>query len=81
MLSLEQVIELFYDVLRMPDIERHPGYPGRYIDKLALIRGAYIEHLAIPELPVTSIIRRQITGVISVEESAFWEQLMTRAIK
>jgi len=80
-LSLEQVIELFYDVLRMPDIEAHPGYPHRYIDKLAIIRAAYIEHCAFPELSITSMIRRQIMGVLTVEESAFWKQLMHRAIK
>lgn len=78
MLTLEQVADLVYDVLRERDISTHTRYPGRTIEKIALIRETYMEHLAFPELPIRSIVRRRITGLITVEESAFWERYITR---
>lgn len=76
MLSLEQVVDLVYGTLREVDISTHPNYPGRTVDKLALIRETYMEHLVFPELQVCSIARRRITGLITVEEAAFWQPIL-----
>lgn len=77
-MKLEEVVRVVFDVLGETDIQTHQAYPGRTVEKIALIREAYIEHLAFPELPVRSIVRRRITGLMTTEEAAFWERYTTR---
>lgn len=73
MLSLDQVVNDVYRVFLEADISTHPSYPGRTVDKIALIREVYIEHALFPELPIRSIVRRRITGLMTVEETGFWQ--------
>lgn len=78
MLSLEQVVNDVYNVLLESDISTHPAYPGRTVDKIALIREVYMEHALFPGLTVRSIVRRRITGLMTVEETVFWQVYLER---
>lgn len=71
-LSLNIVLELLRDTLIVA------GYvgPNRLIEGavLDMARNVWLEHVALPELPVTAIIYRHVYGGINQVEREFWRQ-------
>jgi hypothetical protein len=71
-MELDQVIGLIHDRLR---VAGKVSYSELTDDMLMLIaRNVWIEHRALPELPVTSIADRWISGPTTDEERRFWHR-------
>lgn len=71
-MTLDQVIELLHDALVRAGKTGPNALPAEELYRMA--REIWIEHLALPILPVTSIADRLVSGKVAQEERVFWER-------